>query len=114
MLSFAGAASLRSGARAQEMRVMESAPTTHAVIGGGGNEFFVRFDKPVDHNRSSLVIKRGDEIVETLRPRLASAPQVLFARTPSLPPGDYVLHWQAVGMSGQEIVQGDIPFTVRH
>jgi hypothetical protein len=45
----------------------------------------VRFDRPVDHHKSTLVIKQGDKVIERLRPRLESAPEVLFAAAPTLP-----------------------------
>jgi len=51
--------------------------------------------------------------VEHLQPRLESAPEVLFARAPTLPPGTYTLHWAVRTMEGVKIIQGDIPFTVK-
>ena len=112
LLSCIGVLGLQTTAWAQNIDVMESHPSAQAVIGGVSSEFFVRFNTPVDHIRSRLVIKRGNDIVETLPPRLESAPDVLFARAPTLPPGDYILHWQVKSVSGQDTVQGDIPFTV--
>jgi methionine-rich copper-binding protein CopC len=100
-------------ARAQDVRVMESAPAASAVIGGRGSEFFVRFDRPVDHVRSILSIQRDGAVVERLQPRLESAPQVLFARAPTLPAGSYQLHWAVRTLAGEKVVQGNIPFTVK-
>jgi len=97
----------------EECRVMESTPQAHAVIEGRGSEFFVRFDRPVDHVRSILSIRRDGEVVERLQPRLESAPQVLFARAPTLPAGSYQLHWAVRTLAGEKVVQGDIPFTVK-
>ena len=97
---------------AQGVRVMESAPAANATINGQSTAFSVRFDKPVDHVRSVLVIKRDGEVVETLQPRLQSAPQVLFARAPTLPPSKYKLYWQVRTMTDVETSQGEIPFTV--
>ena len=98
---------------AEDLRVMESAPAASAVIARRSSEFFVRFDRPVDHVRSTLDIMSDGKLVERLKPRLESAPAVLFARAPTLPPGNYKLHWSVRTMSGVEAIEGDIPFTVK-
>ncbi len=98
---------------AEDLRVMESAPAASAVIARRSSEFFVRFDRPVDHVRSTLDIMSDGKLVERLKPRLQSAPAVLFARAPTLPPGNYKLHWSVRTMSGVEAIEGDIPFTVK-
>jgi methionine-rich copper-binding protein CopC len=103
-----------SGAWAQAIKAMETSPADHATISGAPEPFFVRFDKPVDHIRSRLAVKRGDKIVATLQPRLKTEPQVLFAQSPSLPPGDYTLHWSVKALDGADIVQGKVSFTVAH
>ncbi len=100
-------------ARAQEVHVMQSTPAASAVIGGRSSEFFVRFDRPVDHVHSTLAITRDGKLVEQLTPRLESAPEVLFARAPTLPAGDYRLHWAVRTMTKVDLIQGDIPFTVK-
>ena len=51
-------------------------------------------------------------MIETLHPRLESAPEVLFAAAPTLPAGDYMLHWSVVTLQGAQVVEGDIPFKV--
>ena len=73
----------------------------------------MRFDRPVDHVRSTLAISRGGRVVERLHPRLESAPDVLFARAPTLTAGDYKLHWTVRTLAGKNVVEGDIPFTVK-
>ena len=100
-------------ASAQQVRVMDSAPKASAVIEGRSSEFFVRFDRPIDHAHSQLAITRNGQVVEKLAPRLESAPEVLFARAPTLPAGDYDLHWQVKTMTGTDVTQGKIPFTVK-
>jgi methionine-rich copper-binding protein CopC len=112
-LSVLGALGIASGASAQDLRVMDSAPKASAVIEGKSSEFFVRFDRPVDHIHSQLAITRNGQLVEKLAPRLESAPGVLFARAPTLPPGDYNLHWMVRTMAGADVIQGNIPFTVK-
>jgi methionine-rich copper-binding protein CopC len=101
-----------AGAWAQEVHVMQSQPAASAIIEGRTSEFFVRFDKPVDHVHSTLTIMRDDKVVEKLAPRLESAPSVLFARASTLAAGQYILHWSVKTMTGVDQIQGDIPFTV--
>ena len=49
-------------AQTGDVRVVESAPKAHARIGRRNSAFFVRFDRPVDHRKSTLVIKQGDKV----------------------------------------------------
>ena len=105
----AGFFGITGAASAQDVRVLDSAPTANAVIGPRSSGFYVRFNRPVDHVDSRLAIKRDGRIVEVLHPRLESAPDVLFARAPTLQPGRYSLHW-VVGGTPQ--FDGEIPFTV--
>ena len=99
-------------ASAQDVRVMDSKPQAKAVIGEPSSEFYVRFDRPVDHIHSQLAIFRDGQLVERLAPRMESAPEVLFARAPTLPPGSYVLRWNVRTMADVKVIEGDIPFTV--
>jgi methionine-rich copper-binding protein CopC len=112
--SLAASSALGSAAFAQtsSVHVLDSAPKAHARIGSRSSEFFVRFDRAVDHAKSRLVIMQNGKAIETLHPRLESAPEVLFARAPTLPAGDYLLHWAVVTLRGAEAIQGDIPFKV--
>ncbi len=109
-------APVASAARAQqppdEVRVVESTPAADARIGPRSSAFFVHFDRPVDHIKSTLVIKQGDKVIERLHPRLESAPEVLFAAAPTLPPGSYMLHWTVITLQGTKAISGDIPFQV--
>jgi methionine-rich copper-binding protein CopC len=102
-----------ASATAQDVQVMDSAPKAQAVIGEPGSSFFVRFDRPIDHIHSNLSIWRDGRRVEQLQPRLQSSPDVLFARAPTLPPGEYLLRWTVRTMDGVKVIQGDIPFTIK-
>lgn len=102
-----------ASAAAQNVSVLDSAPKAKAVIGEPGSEFFVRFDRPIDHIHSQLSIWRDGRLVEHLQPRLESSPDVLFARAPTLPPGEYTLHWAVRTMQDVKVTEGDIPFTVK-
>lgn len=95
-----------------DVNVIESEPKANAHIGRRSSAFFVRFDRPVDHIKSTLVIKQGDKVIERLHPRLESSPQVLFAAAPTLPPGNYMLHWTVITIQGTKAIAGDIPFQV--
>src|SRR5262245_25152664 len=106
-------ASLPAARAEEDCRLMESKPQANAVIEGRSSEFFVRFDRPVDHIRSTLSILRDGQVIERLQPRLESAPSVLFARAPTLPEGSYQLHWTVHTMAGTDVTEGDIPFTVK-
>lgn len=107
-LAPAGHAQQTSG----EVHVLESTPAANAHIGRKSSAFFVRFDRPVDHRKSTLVIKQGDKVIEQLHPRLESSPEVLFAAAPTLQPGDYSLHWAVITLQGTKAIEGDIPFKV--
>jgi methionine-rich copper-binding protein CopC len=111
LLAFAAAYS--TAARAQDVLVLDSAPKAKAVIGEPSSEFFVRFDRPIDHIHSRLSIWRDGQLVEHLQPRLESSPEVLFARAPTLPPGEYMLHWAVRTMQDVKVIEGNIPFTVK-
>ena len=102
-----------ASASAQDVSVVDSAPKAKAVIGEPSSEFFVRFDRPIDHIHSRLSIWRDGQLVEHLQPRLESSPDVLFARAPTLPPGEYRLHWAVRTMQDVKVVEGNIPFTVK-
>jgi hypothetical protein len=105
-------ATLSAQQASDDVRVTESAPKANAHIGRKSSAFFVRFDRPVDHIKSTLVIKQGDKVIERLHPRLESAPEVLFAAAPTLPPGNYMLHWAVITVQGTKAIEGDIPFQV--
>jgi methionine-rich copper-binding protein CopC len=101
-----------SGAHAEDLKVLETGPAANAVVDSVSDGFFVRFNQPVDHVNSRLLIKRGDEIVETLTPRLQSNPNVLFARAPTLPTGSYMLHWIVKTLADARIENGEVPFSI--
>ena len=101
-----------AAARADDLKVLETHPGANTVLDGRSDGFFVRFNQPIDHINSQLVIKRGADVVETLQPRLQSNPNVLFARAPGLSTGQYVMHWYVKTLAGARVEQGDVPFSV--
>ena len=99
-------------AHADDLKVLETGPAANADLTSLSDGFFVRFNQPVDHVNSRLLVKRGDEVVETLTPRLQSNPNVLFARAPTLPTGKYTLHWVVKTLADAKIEQGEVPFSI--
>jgi methionine-rich copper-binding protein CopC len=98
-------------AAARPMQMRESRPSAGTIIHGNHAEYFIRFDGPVDHAGSRMQITQSGHVVQTLRPRLDSAVDVLFASGESPSPGRYMLHWEARSMDG-DVSNGDIPFDV--
>jgi methionine-rich copper-binding protein CopC len=99
--------------QAMAMQVMDSKPTAAAVMDGDETEFFVRFDEPVNHAASRLVVVQDGKVVQTLHPRLESEPNVLYSGVHRLASGTYTLRWTTESMQGHAASQGEIPFTVR-
>jgi methionine-rich copper-binding protein CopC len=95
---------------ADDLQVIDTGPMANGVEKGRSDDFYVRFNQPVDHMRSDLVIKRGAAVVEVLQPRFETQPNVLFARRSPLPPGDYTLAWAVKTLAGKVIAVGEIPF----
>ena len=97
----------------QPARVLQSQPAAGAILGHGEHRFFVRFDRPVDHYRSRLLILRDGQVLRTLQPRLEAEPDVLFALVPALPPGAYEFRWSVVTAEGGTATEGGAAFTIR-
>ena len=62
-LAVLGFSHLPPGARAQGLQLAEPVPTASALIEEQSSEFFVRFDRPVDHIHSTLAIMRDGKLV---------------------------------------------------
>ena len=82
------------------------------LVDGRGLGLVVNFDRPVDHGRSVLAIVGGGKVIRALQPRLESQPNTLFARTELVTPGSYALQWRVRSPDGEDIEQGDMPFTI--
>jgi len=95
---------------ADDLLVMDTGPVNNGVERGRTDEFFVRFNRPVDHIKSEFIIKRDGEVVEVLQPRFKTEPSVLFAERSPLPVGDYTLVWSVRTLEGQQIAVGEIFF----
>jgi methionine-rich copper-binding protein CopC len=97
---------------AQAFRVLETMPANGAVLTGISSEYFVRFDRPVDHLRSYFIIKSGDREIQKLELRYKTEPDVLFARAPTLAPGSYTMWWSLRLIDGTLVQQGEVNFSV--
>jgi methionine-rich copper-binding protein CopC len=106
---FAGGA---GSAMAQAPRVMDTMPADRAVLTNASGEFYVRFDRPVDHIRSLMFVKQDGVVVRTLHPRFKTEPDVLFAMALPLPSGAYSFHWSVRSLAGTEVLEGEVPFSV--
>jgi hypothetical protein len=84
------------------------------TIGERSTEIFVRFDRPISHERSSLLLLLNGKTVETIHPRLEAAPNVLFARIVTPARGNYVLRWTICPQGSNDRYDGEFPFTIGH
>jgi hypothetical protein len=101
------------GAWSRPVRMVDCFPAGQAIVDGNNVEYVVRFDGLVDHQASRLWITQGGRVARTLTPNLNSAPTVLFASGPRLPPGSYQLHWSAKSVPDPDLTDGSVEFTVR-
>ena len=106
---FAG--SVPTSAVAKARHVLFSLPAADAIIHGHHAEYVVRFDGPVDHRSAVLTIMQAGNVVQSLRPLLDSAPDVLFVGQEAPAPGEYKLHWEVRSDDG-ESTSGEIPFRI--
>jgi methionine-rich copper-binding protein CopC len=100
------------GASGRPMQMLETLPAAQTIVDRNHAQYVVRFDGPVDHRASRLVITQGGKVVRTLTPLLDAAPDVLFASGTRLPSGDYQLNWSAKSMPDGDFTNGSIQFTV--
>jgi methionine-rich copper-binding protein CopC len=87
-------------------------PADRAVLNNASGEFYVRFDRPVDHIRSLMFVKQDGVVVRALHPRFKTEPDVLFAMALPLPSGAYSFHWSVRSLAGTEVLEGEVPFSV--
>jgi len=112
----AGAAAVATpgnhSAAADAVQVLETKPANGAKTDGAATDYYVRFNRQIDHIHSVLLIKQNGAVVQTLEPRFDTAPDLLFARGVELKPGNYTFHWVIRTLTGTETIEGEIPFSV--
>jgi methionine-rich copper-binding protein CopC len=101
-----------SAAQAAELGGTRPMVMESVTIGERSTEVFVRFDRPISHVRSSIAVIRDGKAVAILHARLDAAPNVLFARIPTLPPGDYIARWTVCPAGSSDRHDGEFAFTV--
>ena len=89
---------------------MDTGPVNKGVESGRIDEFYVRFNQPVDHIKSDFVIMRGNQVVQVLQPRFETEPNTIYAECSPLPAGDYTLVWSVKALDGRQIAVGEISF----
>ncbi|HEX4262535.1 MAG TPA: copper resistance CopC family protein [Acetobacteraceae bacterium] len=94
-----------------EMRLVQQYPHAHELMSGSGVAFALGFDRPVNHAASYFILVAPGGHQRTVRVRLNSAPNTLYASVGRLDPGDYRLVWQARAADGHALA-GTFPFTV--
>jgi methionine-rich copper-binding protein CopC len=97
-------------ALAGDMSLISSSPKPNQTIGGTRASIALEFGAPVDHAASRLTLV-APNATRTLRARLSSRPNTVFATAGDLPKGHYLLKWQVRSMDGQQ-VSGELPFEV--
>ena len=82
------------------------------TINEKSTEIVIKFDRPISHERSSLVLVLKGKIVDTLHPRLQAEPNVLFARIVTPGSGDYLVRWIVCPQGSNDRYDGEFTFTI--
>ena len=106
--------SVQSQAQSTRPSATTSIGLQSVTIGERGTELLLRFDRPINHARSSISLIQGGRIIETLYFRLEAAPNVLFARIQTPAPGNYIARWMVCPEGSDDSYAGEFPFTVGH
>jgi len=109
-LALASVLIVQPTAWAEELRVMDTGPVNKGTESGRIDEFYVRFNQPVDHIKSEFIIKRGNDVVQVLHARFKAEPNTLYAERSPLPAGNYTLVWSVRALDGRQIAVGEIDF----
>jgi methionine-rich copper-binding protein CopC len=98
-------------AEAASTGIVSTYPKANDVVYGSTVQISLGFEVPVDHERSTLLLKSdlGDR---QLCPRLESAPNYLSGIAGHLAPGAYELIWVA-RLSDGRTSTGTLPFTLK-
>jgi methionine-rich copper-binding protein CopC len=86
-------------------------PRLTRIDTGNGSALALRFDRPVDHASSRLVLISGNDR-RAIKARLRSEPNVLYGSVGKLAPGHYELDWTARSLDGQRL-SGRIPVEIQ-
>ncbi|HTN12888.1 MAG TPA: copper resistance CopC family protein [Acetobacteraceae bacterium] len=89
----------------------QSTPAAGGRVPAGAVAFRLQYNSRVDAGRSRLTLVKPDKTGTVLPIGKDSTANVLTAAA-TLPPGSYVLRWQALAVDGH-ITHGEVPFTVQ-
>lgn len=90
--------------------LVSSVPAAGTSVPTGEFTFHLRFNSLIDHERSRLFLTHPDGRMEYLVIAEAGPPQELASQA-RLAAGSYLLHWEALQVSGQ-MTSGSLRFTV--
>ena len=90
--------------------LVSSTPKAHETVHGPSLDIDLKFNSRIDGNRSRLSVVFSDGSERSLSLSKQVEPNELIGRA-QLPPGNYILRWQALAVDGH-ITRGQIPFTV--
>ena len=99
-------------AEARPLHVRSSVPAGDTIVDGRNTQYVIQFDGQLDHRTSSMEVISNGKVVEALVSLRGSEPSTLVASAPTLPPGQYQLHWRAKSVPGGDVSEGFIAFTV--
>ncbi|HTS94802.1 MAG TPA: copper resistance protein CopC [Stellaceae bacterium] len=110
IVALAAASLLAFGRDAHAMIMLESRPKVDEMIEGKGVSFALRFDQPVSH-RSSRLILVTPQGQRSLGIRIDTEVDTLYAFAGDLADGKYELQWEAHATDGT-VISGSIHFSV--
>ena len=95
---------------AHAMAMLESHPKVDEIMEGKGVSFAIRFDQPVSHRASRLILVTPQG-KRSLVLRLDTQPDTLYTFAGDLPDGMYELQWEAHATDGT-VISGTIRFSI--
>jgi methionine-rich copper-binding protein CopC len=100
-------------AEARTLHVLRSVPAAETVIDDRNTQYVLQFDGQLDHRTSNMEVISNGKVVEPLVSLRGSEPATLVASAPTLPPGQYQLHWRAQSVPDGEVSEGLISFVIK-
>ncbi len=106
----AAAGCMFPGRAAAHAILVDSEPAARATVPPGPTGIRLRFNSRIDHARSRLALRSGQE--ERVLALEQASPADVMAAVSVLEPGDCVLRWQVLAVDGH-ITRGEVPLTVQ-
>jgi methionine-rich copper-binding protein CopC len=99
-------------AEARPLHVRSSVPAAESIVDSRNTQYVLHFDGQIDHRSSSMEVTSNGKVVEALVSIRGSEPETLVASAPTLPPGQYQLHWRATSVPDGDVSEGFVSFTI--